>query len=73
MRILILTAQNREADWKKGYKRGANQYLTKPFEPMEFAQAVERLLSIGDDDDREFKVAEQDRADLLAQLEKFFD
>src|SRR5688572_9753014 len=30
-KVLILTARTAEVDWVRGYKLGADQYLTKPF------------------------------------------
>ena len=32
IKVVVLTAKNSEADWMKGYRLGADDYLTKPFE-----------------------------------------
>jgi len=42
--VLILTALGSEADKVKGFRLGADQYLTKPFSVLEFLSRVEALL-----------------------------
>ena len=42
--VLILTALGDEADKVRGFRMGADQYLTKPFSVVEFLSRVEALL-----------------------------
>ena len=46
VRILMLTAKGREADFDKGMKLGADAYLAKPFSTRELVQKVRELLEI---------------------------
>jgi CheY-like chemotaxis protein len=43
--VILLTAQAREADVAAGREAGADQYLTKPFSPLELLSVFERALS----------------------------
>lgn len=69
VRTLVLTCMNREADWLRGYKHGAHQYLTKPFDPEELADKVEMLLTMSDNDLARHREAELDTSQLLSRLE----
>ncbi|CAN5581337.1 N/A [soil metagenome] len=71
-KVLILTARTAEIDWVRGYKLGADQYLTKPFENDEFVSAVETLLSMSKEQLRARRQQELDRAQLLSRLEAIF-
>ena len=42
--VLIMTALGDEADKVRGFRMGADQYLTKPFSVVEFLSRVEALL-----------------------------
>ena len=44
-RILMLTARDQENDIMRGFGYGADDYVTKPFLPMEVAARVTRLLA----------------------------
>lgn len=44
-KILMVTAKNLPIDRDKGLFIGADQYLTKPFEPDQLRSAVKQLLS----------------------------
>jgi DNA-binding response OmpR family regulator len=68
-RVLMLTAKNNEADWLRGYQSGANQYLTKPFDPEELIEAVEKLVRMDPNQLTSFRQDELDRAQLLSRLE----
>jgi two-component system response regulator MtrA len=46
--VLILTALGDEADKVRGFRTGADQYLTKPFSVVEFLSRVEALLRRAD-------------------------
>ncbi|MFP5352377.1 MAG: PleD family two-component system response regulator [Actinomycetota bacterium] len=43
--IILLTAKASESDVSTGFERGADEYLTKPFEIEELDQTLRRLLS----------------------------
>lgn len=73
MKILILTAKTSEADWVRGYKLGADSYLTKPFDTDELINAIHELLSATKEQLRARREAELDKAQLLSRLESIFD
>jgi DNA-binding response OmpR family regulator len=68
-KTLILTCKGQEVDWFDGYKSGAHQYLTKPFDPQELVDSVERLLGMSPQQLNAHRDAEYDRAQLLSRLE----
>jgi CheY-like chemotaxis protein len=43
-RIIMLTSKAQRADIERGYRAGADVYLTKPFLPIELLNAVERAM-----------------------------
>ena len=69
VKTLVLTCMNREADWLRGYKHGAHQYLTKPFDPEELAEKVEMLLTMSETDLARHREDETDTSQLLSRLE----
>lgn len=71
-KVLILTARTSEADWVRGYKLGADHYLTKPFDVNELVETVENLLSMSKDQLRSRREEELSRAQLLSRLESIF-
>ena len=42
--IIMLTAKGQEADREKGLAVGANEFITKPFSPLEIVRRVKELL-----------------------------
>lgn len=44
--IILLTAKGQEADREKGFKVGADEYLTKPFDPDEIIRKVAGVLEV---------------------------
>jgi DNA-binding response OmpR family regulator len=73
MKILVLTAKTSESDWVRGYKLGADAYVTKPFDIDELTRHVAELLEMTKDQLRVRREAELDKAQLLSRLESIFD
>jgi len=44
VRVLLLTARQQESDVIRGFKLGADDYMTKPFSPMELVARLKRVL-----------------------------
>jgi two-component system alkaline phosphatase synthesis response regulator PhoP len=42
--VFILTAKGQEADRERGMKEGANDFITKPFSPLEILARVRKVL-----------------------------
>jgi DNA-binding response OmpR family regulator len=72
-KVLVLTARAAESDWLRGYKLGADQYLTKPFDTDEFLNLVNDLLGMSQEQLKVRRLAELDRAQLLSKLEAIFE
>jgi two-component system response regulator CpxR len=73
MKIMLLTAKTSESDWVRGYKLGADSYLTKPFDTDELINGIEDLLSSTKEQLRLRREQELDKAQLLSRLESIFD
>lgn len=71
-KILVLTAKGSEHDWKLGYDLGADRYMTKPFDPEELIGTVDELLNSTPEELDARREQEQDRANILSQLESIF-
>ena len=72
VKVLVLTAKGSERDWKLGYDLGADRYMTKPFDPDELLATVIEMLSSTAEELAAKREQEQDRANLLSQLESIF-
>jgi DNA-binding response OmpR family regulator len=44
VRVLLLTARQQESDVIRGFTLGADDYMVKPFGPMELVARLKRLL-----------------------------
>lgn len=72
-KILVLTARTAERDRVEGFERGADLYLTKPFDPDALVEAVRALLDSTHADLQARRESEKDKASLLAQLDAVFE
>lgn len=72
IKVLILTAKTSEADWVRGYKLGADMYLTKPFGTDELIESIELLMKSTKEELRQRTDQELDKAQLLSRLESIF-
>ena len=73
MKSLILTAKTSETDWVRGYKLGADAYITKPFDTDELVNGIEDLLGMTKEQLRVRREQELHKAQLLSRLESMFD
>ena len=73
VKVLILTAKTAEADWLKGYRLGADHYLTKPFTVNELLEALRMVLRMTPEQLRAKRAQELEKAQLLNRLESMFD
>lgn len=71
-RVLILTAKTAERDYVRGWELGADEYLTKPFDPEEFVARVRSLLASSAEALRSRREQELQKAELLERLESAF-
>jgi DNA-binding response OmpR family regulator len=72
VKILVLTAKASESDWVRGYKMGADHYLTKPFGSDEIVAAIEGLLTRTKEQLKTRTEEELNKAQLLSRLESIF-
>lgn len=71
-RVLILTCKTEERDHLRGWEVGADEYLTKPFDPEELVIRLQCLLAADDDQLDERRRSELQKAELLDRLEAAF-
>ena len=71
-KVLVLTAQSMEADWVRGYRLGADHYLTKPFTMVELINSLNNLLRATSDQLKKRRAEEIEKARLLSRLENTF-
>jgi DNA-binding response OmpR family regulator len=72
-RVIILTCKTEERDHLRGWELGADEYLTKPFDPEELVARVKWLLQSSADALAERREAELQKAELLDRLEAAFN
>lgn len=72
MRVVLLTAKTQETDFVAGYNLGADDYLTKPFDPDELALQVTETLMLSPEQLRRKKEEEIEKATLLSRIESAF-
>ena len=71
-RVVVLTARATEWDYLLGWMRGADQYLTKPFDPGQFERVVRETLASSSDELEERRRSELEKSQLLFKLETSF-
>jgi len=54
--VIMLTAKTADRDIMQGYQTGADMYLTKPFNPHELVQFVQRILAGHDAGDDAYRI-----------------
>lgn len=71
-KVLMLTCKTEERDFVRGWELGADDYRTKPFEPMELADNLEALLQTSLETLDRRRQEELEKAELLDRLESAF-
>ena len=71
-KVLMLTCKTEERDFVRGWELGADDYRTKPFEPMELADNLQDLLRTSHDTLHQRRQDELEKAELLDRLESAF-
>jgi DNA-binding response OmpR family regulator len=72
-KVMILSCKVEERDFVRGWELGADEYMTKPFEPDRLARKLEELLHTAPDMLRKKREAELQKAELLDRLESAFN
>jgi DNA-binding response OmpR family regulator len=68
-RVVIMTCRTSERDHLRGWELGADEYLTKPFEPDLLVERLRSLLGATPEMLQRHRAAELDKAALLDRLE----
>ena len=71
-KVLMLTCKTEERDFVRGWELGADDYRTKPFEPMELADNLQALLQTSLETLDRRRQEELEKAELLDRLESAF-
>ena len=71
-KVLMLTCKTEERDFVRGWELGADDYRTKPFEPMELADNLHDLLRTSPETLEQRRHEELEKAELLDRLESAF-
>ncbi len=71
-RVLILTCRTGERDYVRGWELGADDYVSKPFDPERLVMRIYELLAVPAAELAARRDAELQKADLLSRLETAF-
>jgi two-component system, OmpR family, response regulator len=71
-RVLLLTAKTSEQDWIRGYRLGADRYLTKPFTMEELLRTITDMFRMTIEQLRKEREKEIEKARLFSKLENAF-
>jgi DNA-binding response OmpR family regulator len=71
-KVLMLTCKTEERDFVRGWELGADDYRTKPFEPMELVENLQDLLRTSVETLDRRRQDELEKAELLDRLESAF-
>jgi DNA-binding response OmpR family regulator len=71
-RVVIITCKTSERDYVKGWELGADEYVTKPFEPDRLVRIVRELAFAQPEVLVQRRDAELQKAELLERLESAF-
>jgi DNA-binding response OmpR family regulator len=72
-KVLILTARASERDILHGWRMGVDEYVTKPFEPDVFLEAVRETLQRSPDQLAARREGELHKSELLYRVQLAFD
>jgi DNA-binding response OmpR family regulator len=72
-KVIMLTCKTEERDHLRGFELGADEYLTKPFDPEELVARVKWLLQMTKEALDQRREAELQKAELLDRLEAAFN
>jgi DNA-binding response OmpR family regulator len=70
--VLVLTARNSERDILHGWRMGADDYVTKPFDPEHLMNAVNKTLRLAPEQLAARRASELERSELLFQVQQVF-
>lgn len=73
MKVLMLTCRVEERDFARGWELGADEYMTKPFEPELLGHLLDDLLRMTPELLRQRREAELQKAELLDRVESAFN
>ena len=71
-RVVVLTARATEWDYMLGWMRGADDYLTKPFDPVHLQRVVDEMLASSPEELAERRRTQLEKSHLLYKLETTF-
>jgi DNA-binding response OmpR family regulator len=71
-RVMILTCMTGERDYVKGWELGADEYVSKPFDPERLVLAIANLMAVPVAELAARRDAELSKAEMLSRLETVF-